>query len=75
MQRDPVTLDLHLIAGTENFGGLSTDGSTHAPIWLPHRGVMWSRNPDTGEWHTSGDCERASVGESTCRAHVERSKP
>jgi hypothetical protein len=47
MQRDPVTLDLHLIAGTENFGGLSTDGSTHAPTWLPHRGVIWSRNPDT----------------------------
>lgn len=40
-----LTLEGRVIALSENYAGLTSDGSTHAPLWLPVEGVRWSSHP------------------------------
>jgi len=40
-----ITLEGRLVALSENYAGLSFDGSTHNPFWLPVQGVTWSAHP------------------------------
>ena len=40
-----LTLEGRVVALSENYAGLSSDGSTHCPLWLPVEGVHWSEHP------------------------------
>jgi len=60
------TLEGRVVALTENFAGLTSDGSTQSPRWLPVNGVTWSHHPH----HPDTDYVRATVPSTILEAVV-----